>query len=120
MRRLSLAGWVMLVCLGAMAQETVAPTPPMGWNSWDSFGTAVTEQDVRANAAWLAEHLKPFDWQYVVVDEEWFARVPAAQGGGDPAMMQLSLDGYGRYVPAENRATELGWRRLPHMFMAWD
>lgn len=75
----------------------------MGWNSWDSFGTAVTERDVRANAAWMAEHLKAFGWNYVVVDEEWFARVPAPQGGGDPAKMQLSLDGYGRYVPAENR-----------------
>ena len=104
-RRLRWFGFVLLMvlCEGGSAQVTVAPTPPMGWNSWDSFGTAVTEQDVRANAAWMAEHLKPFGWQYVVVDEEWFARVPAPQGGGDPVKMQLSMDAYGRYVPAKNR-----------------
>ena len=56
----------------------------------------------------MAEHLKPFGWQYVVVDEEWFARVPAAQGGGDPVTMQLSMDGYGRYLPAENRFPSAG------------
>ena len=32
------------------AQSLLAPTPPMGWNSWDSFGTTVTEDEVRANA----------------------------------------------------------------------
>ncbi len=105
MRQVSFFSVVLLLvgCVGASAQEVVAPTPPMGWNSWDSFGTAVTERDVRANAAWMAEHLKPFGWQYVVVDEEWYARVPATQGGGDPERMQLSMDANGRYVPAENR-----------------
>lgn len=32
--------------------------PPMGWNSWDSYGTTVTESEVLANARFMADHLK--------------------------------------------------------------
>ena len=32
--------------------------PPMGWNSWDSYGTTVTESEVLANTRFMAEHLK--------------------------------------------------------------
>src|SRR5262249_54465616 len=28
---------------------SLAPTPPMGWNSWDAYGEAVTEADLRAS-----------------------------------------------------------------------
>src|SRR2546429_3321823 len=43
---------------------------PMGWNSWDAYGETVSETDIRANAEWMAEHLKSFGWQYVVVRSE--------------------------------------------------
>jgi alpha-galactosidase len=58
----------------------LAATPPMGWNSWDGYGTTVKEADVKANAQWLAEHLKPFGWQYVVVDMEWYVTNPIPEG----------------------------------------
>ena len=58
----------------------LAATPPMGWNSWDGYGTTVKETDVKANAQWLAEHLKPFGWQYVVVDMEWYVTNPIPEG----------------------------------------
>jgi hypothetical protein len=48
-----------------------ATTPPMGWNSWDCFGPTVTEQEVKANAEYMAAHLKAFGWQYIVVDIRW-------------------------------------------------
>ena len=50
----------------------IAQTPPMGWNSWDCYGAAVTEETVRANAEYMAKHLKPFGWEYVVVDIQWY------------------------------------------------
>jgi len=53
-------------------ESVLAATPPMGWNSWDGYGTTVKEAEVKANASWLAEHLKSAGWQYVVVDMEWF------------------------------------------------
>ena len=50
-----------------------AKTPPMGWNSWDCFGVSVTEDEVKANADFMARHLKPFGWEYIVVDLAWYA-----------------------------------------------
>ena len=50
----------------------IAQTPPMGWNSWDCYGAAVDEPTVRQNAAYMAEHLKEFGWEYVVVDIQWY------------------------------------------------
>ena len=50
----------------------IAQTPPMGWNSWDCYGAAVDETTVRQNAAYMAEHLKEFGWEYVVVDIQWY------------------------------------------------
>ena len=29
-------------------QKLLAPTPPMGWNSWDAYGRSINEADVRA------------------------------------------------------------------------
>ena len=42
--------------------------PPMGWNSWDCYGAAVTEKELRQNADYMAEHLKEHGWEYVVRD----------------------------------------------------
>ena len=32
------------------AAQTVAATPPMGWNSWNYFAERVTDKDIRASA----------------------------------------------------------------------
>ena len=82
-------------------QAMLAETPPMGWNSWDSYGTTVSEADFKANAAWLAEHLKSFGWQYAVVDMEWFVTNPVPEGNSKTA--QYSLDDHGRYIPPVSR-----------------
>jgi hypothetical protein len=39
----------------------------MGWNSWDCFGAAVTEKQVRQNADYMAEKLTKHGWEYIVV-----------------------------------------------------
>jgi alpha-galactosidase len=79
----------------------LASTPPMGWNSWDSFGTTVEEKDVRANAKWIADHLKPYGWEYVVVDMEWFVNNPTPEGNSKT--FEYTMDAFGRYTPALNR-----------------
>jgi len=86
---------------GTENAEMLASTPPMGWNSWDSFGTTVTEADVRANAKWLAKNLKAYGWQYVVVDMEWFVTNPTPEGNSRTS--HFSIDNFGRYVPDEKR-----------------
>ena len=90
-----------LFAAGAFAQPLLAPTPPMGWNSWDSFGTTVTEAEVRANADYMARHLKAYGWQYIVVDIQWSEPNPKTHGYRPGA--DLVMDPYGRLIPAPNR-----------------
>jgi alpha-galactosidase len=78
-----------------------AATPPMGWNSWDSFGTTVSEAEFRENAQFLADHLKQFGWNYAVVDMEWFVTNPKPEGNSKTS--EYAFDDYGRYVPAPKR-----------------
>ena len=79
-----------------------ASTPPMGWNSWDCFGPTVTEQEVKANADYMAKYLKPYGWEYVVVDIRWYVGNDKAHGYNetDP---QYNIDAFGRFQPAVNR-----------------
>ena len=79
----------------------IAQTPPMGWNSWDCYGAAVTEDIVRKNADYMAAHLKPFGWEYVVVDIQW-SRANAQDHSYEP-FAELTMDEYGRLTPAVNR-----------------
>ena len=52
-------------------KNTCAPTPPMGWNSYDYYDTTVDEAAVKANADYMAKHLKAYGWEYIVVDIQW-------------------------------------------------
>lgn len=79
----------------------LAPTPPMGWNSWDCYGTTVTEQEVLANAQVMAERLLPHGWDTVVVDIDWYD--PTARSHGYNEGAPFVLDAFGRQLPAENR-----------------
>jgi hypothetical protein len=78
-----------------------AATPPMGWNSWDCFATTVTESQVKANADAMADKLKRFGWQYIVVDIQWYE--PKATGYDYRRNARLVMDPWGRLLPAENR-----------------
>jgi hypothetical protein len=85
------------------AQNSGVPsaTPPMGWNSWDSYGATVNEVQAKANADWMAKNLKEFGWQYVVVDMEWFVKNPIPEGNAKDSL--YSMDTTGRYTPPLNR-----------------
>lgn len=96
---------VLMFCFAALQAQDFgswASTPPMGWNSWDCFGPTVTEREVRANADYMADHLKQFGWQYIVVDIRWYVENDKAHGYNekDPVM---AVDDYGRLLPAVNR-----------------
>lgn len=79
----------------------LAATPPMGWNSFDCYGRTVREDEVKANARYMANHLTSYGWQYVVVDIQWYA--PEAQAGGYRPNTFLTIDEYSRVIPAPNR-----------------
>ena len=79
-----------------------APTPPMGWNSWDCFGPTVTEAEVKANADYMASHLKQYGWEYIVVDIRWYVANDKAHGYNETDPL-YSIDEWGRFLPAVNR-----------------
>jgi hypothetical protein len=60
-----------LLSIQCLSQSVPVPTPPMGWNSWDSYGTTVREDQVKANANAMARDLAKHGWQYIVVDIQW-------------------------------------------------
>ena len=82
-----------------------APTPPMGWNSYDSYNWNVTEAQVRANADYMRDNLRPFGWQYIVIDWAWYypgahTGSPNQDGNLNP---RLRMDGNGRLLPDTTR-----------------
>ncbi len=79
----------------------IAQNPPMGWNSWDCFGAAVNEEQVKANADYMAKYLKPYGYEYVVVDIQWYQ--PTADNHFYKPFTELVMDEYGRLLPAPNR-----------------
>lgn len=79
-----------------------ALTPRMGWNSWDCYGSSVTEAEVKLNADYMAKELKKSGWEYIVVDIRWFVENDKA-GGYNQTNPRYVMDEYGRYLPALNR-----------------
>ena len=54
------------------AMDNLAPTPPMGWNSWNPFGKNVSEQVIRETAdAMVSSGLKDAGFNYIVIDDYW-------------------------------------------------
>ena len=76
-------------------------TPPMGWNSWDCYGAAVNEDTVRANAEFMAKHLRQYGWEYIVVDIQWSN--PTAKNHEYQQFTELCMDEYSRLIPAVER-----------------
>lgn len=81
--------------------DHLAVTPPMGWNSYDAYWGDVTEKEVRANARYMAQHLKRYGWKYVVVDYYWY--FPHPRPGVSEQTLKVAMDKYGRLIPAVNR-----------------
>lgn len=96
---------MLLGCIGykplSAQGASLAQTPPMGWNSWDAYGTTINEAEVKANADAMASKLKQYGWQYIVVDIQWYE--PHAKAHGYRPNARLAMDSYGRLIPAVNR-----------------
>ncbi len=106
---------VILICMynfNLSAQNIVAQTPPMGWNSYNCYGSAVHEDEVKANTDYMAKYLKQFGWQYIIVDFLWSFDNPPGSNIGNPYQKKLqdgsyipwlSMDEWGRLTPHVNK-----------------
>jgi hypothetical protein len=70
----------------------------MGWNSWDAFGTTLNETKAKAQADVMAAKLLPHGWKFFTVDIQWYE--PGSRGFEYRKDAKLSMDDYGRLVPA--------------------
>jgi alpha-galactosidase len=83
-----------------------APTPPMGWNSYDAWGTSITEDQTLANARYMKDHLLSHGWKYIVIDARWYDTVSSYDDRNfnkERAGAKLAADQFGRLLPAINR-----------------
>ena len=83
--------------------DTLALTPPMGWNSYDAFGDNVVESEVLANARYVAAQLQPVGWDTIVVDYCWSDPGAHDNNRNARANAPLATDNFGRLLPATNR-----------------
>ena len=52
--------------------DTIALTPPMGWNSWNCWGLEVSQEKVLASAeAMISSGLADYGYCYIVIDDAW-------------------------------------------------
>lgn len=88
-----------------MNKNSFAKRPPMGWNSYDYYDTNVTEAQVLSNAEYMAKHLKPYGWEYVVVDIQWYAYHTASMRDRFQYIPfgKNEMDGYGRLLPCPDK-----------------
>jgi len=85
----------------ALKPKDLAPTPPMGWNSWNSFATTITEAQALENARIMADKLLPSGYDVFTVDIQWYE--PNADSYEYRKGAELTMDEYGRLQPATNR-----------------
>jgi alpha-galactosidase len=83
-------------------EGALAPTPPMGWNSWNKFGCDVSEALIRETAdAVVSSGMKAAGYQYVVIDDCWqVARDAKGHIVPDPTRFASGMKVLGDYVHA--------------------
>jgi alpha-galactosidase len=82
-------------------ENGVARTPPMGWNSWNTFGCSINETLIRQMAdAIVNSGMRDLGYQYVVVDDCWFNPNRDSSGNlqGDPSRFPSGMKALGDYL----------------------
>ncbi|MET0418461.1 MAG: ricin-type beta-trefoil lectin domain protein [Actinoplanes sp.] len=95
-------------------ENGVARTPPMGWNTWNTFGCNINETLIRQTAdAMVSSGMRELGYQYVVVDDCWFNpnRDSAGNLQGDPSRFPSGMRALGDYLHA--RGLKFGLYQVP-------
>ncbi len=85
-------------------EEKLALMPPLGWNSFDSYGVYLHEKAAMANVEAFAEKLKPHGYEYFVIDAGWFGEFELQPGTIYPAekhAKKMNFNEYGLLQPSE-------------------
>ncbi len=96
------------------APGSPALTPPLGWNSWNSFGCGVTEAQIRETTdAMVSSGMREAGYRYVVVDDCWFDPQRDAAGNlrANPAKFPSGMKALGDYI--HNKGLKFGIYQVP-------
>lgn len=75
----------------------IALTPPMGWNSWNCFAHAVSDEKIRRAADAMNDSgLINHGWTYINIDDFWQTR---PEEKSDNSLMGPARDASGRILP---------------------
>ncbi len=89
------------VCASAEKFKGLAPTPPMGWNSWNTFAMKIDENLVKETAeALIASGMRDAGYNYIVIDDGWEAMERDKQGNlvPDPNKFPGGMKALGDYL----------------------
>ncbi|MBN1974265.1 MAG: glycoside hydrolase family 27 protein [Sedimentisphaerales bacterium] len=81
--------------------QGLALTPPMGWNTWNTFGTNINETLIKETATIIANKgLKDAGYVYVVLDDAWMARERDENGQlvADPVKFPSGMKALGDFL----------------------
>ena len=100
-----------LVCIGvataavrAQKFEGLALTPPMGFNTWNTFSTHIDETLIRETAeAMIASGMRDAGYTYIVLDDTWSAMERDAHGNlvADPVKFPSGMKALGDWLHAK-------------------
>jgi alpha-galactosidase len=79
----------------------LAPTPPMGWNTWNTFQTKINEEMLREMVdVYLISGMRDAGYQYFVLDDGWMAmeRDPSGSLVADPVKFPRGMKSFVDYV----------------------
>ena len=98
----------------AALDDGLARTPPLGWNTWNTFGCNINEALIRQMAdVMVSNGMRAAGYQYVVVDDCWFNPNRDANGNlqGDPQRFPSGMKALGDYLHA--RGLKFGLYQVP-------
>ncbi|MBC9713159.1 ricin-type beta-trefoil lectin domain protein [Streptomyces sp. TRM66268-LWL] len=115
MSALALAATAVIPTPHAEALENgVGRTPPMGWNTWNTFGCNINETLIRQTAdAIVSSGMRDLGYEYVVVDDCWFDpnRDSAGNLRANPTRFPSGMKALGDYLHA--RGLKFGLYQAP-------
>ena len=86
----------------------LAQTPPLGWNSFDSYGITIYEEVALKEIDAFIDKFAPHGYEYFVIDNGWFASPKTIMHKGyrmatadKPDPKECSVDDYGIPVPSK-------------------
>jgi alpha-galactosidase len=103
---LIIAGLLTLLVTGASGKlfaldNGLAKTPPMGWNTWNTFQENIDENKIKGIAdAFVSSGMKDAGYEYIVLDDNWMANGRDASGNlrPDPTRFKSGMKALADYI----------------------